>query len=154
MPQPAIALVDLSVAAGTRRLLDHASLSVAKGELCLIVPVFDGIDIVDLAACSVRDRRIATRRDVGMALGRLFIARAAERQSRLALFADPLPWLKAGGRGAVVLDWSCAGFLFDGVPEIACCPPDLARRVHATTRRMARPPRLFFPKQRIFKHAA
>lgn len=124
------------------------------GHACLIVPVFEGSDIVDLAACSFRSRRIATRRDVGMVLGERFVAHAIAQQGRLPLFADPWRWVRAGRRGAVILDWSCAGFLLDGVPEIACCSPSLARRVHATTRRMARPPRLFFPNQRIFRHAA
>jgi hypothetical protein len=119
------------------------------GEACLIVPVFKGYDMVDLAACSFRDRRVATRRDVGMVLGERFVARAVERQCCLTLFADPWRWLRADRRGAVVLDWNCAGFLLDGVPEIVCDEPSLARRVHATTRRMADPPRLFIPKQRI-----
>ena len=119
------------------------------GDACLIVPVFEGEDIVDLAACSFRSRRVATRRDVGMALGLCCIIRAAERQSRLALFDDPWRWVSAGRRGAVILDWNCAGFLLDGVHEIVCCSPSLARRVHATTRRMTDPPRLLIPKQRI-----
>jgi hypothetical protein len=119
------------------------------GHACLIVPVFKGYDMVDLAACSYLDRRIATRRDVGMVLGERFVARAVERQCLLRLFADPWRWLRAGRRGAVVLDWSSTGFLFDGVPGIVCDEPSHARRVHATTRRMADPPRLFFPKQRI-----
>jgi hypothetical protein len=118
------------------------------GDACLIVPVFDGDDIVDLAACSFRGRRVATRREVGMALGRRFIARAAEQQCLLTLHADPLDWVRAGRRGAVVLDWSAVGFLLDGVHEIVCRSPSLARRVHATTRRMADPPRLLIPKQR------
>ena len=118
------------------------------GEACLIVPVFEGEHIVDLAACSFRSRRVATRRDVGMALGLCCFITAAERQSPLALFDDPLSWVRAGRRGAVILDWNCAGFLLDGVHEIVCCSSSLARRVHATTRRMADPPRLFIPGQR------
>jgi hypothetical protein len=118
------------------------------GEACLIVPVFEGDDIVDLAACSFRGRRVATRRDVGMVLGRRFVAHAAREQTRLTLYADPWRWVSAGRRGAVVLDWSSAAFLLDGVHEIACCSSSLARRVHATTRRMADPPRLFIPNHR------
>src|SRR5271154_3421267 len=73
------------------------------GHVCLIVPVFEDGDIVDLAACSLRGRRVATRRDVGLALGERFIAHAARRQGRLALFADPWCWVSAGRHGAVVL---------------------------------------------------
>ena len=119
------------------------------GHCCLIVPVFDGGDIVDLAACSFRGRRVATRRDVGIVLGAAHIARAVAQQSRLSLFADPWRWVSAGRCGAVVLDWSSAAFALDGVHEIACDSVSLARRVHATTLRRTDPPRLLFPKQRI-----
>ena len=118
------------------------------GDACLIVPVFEGDDIVDLAACSFRGRRVATRRHVGLALGERFIAHAIEKQVRLTLFADPWRWVSAGRRGAVVLDWSRASLVFDGINEVVCDTPSLARRVHATTRRMADPPRLFIPNQR------
>ena len=118
------------------------------GDACLIVPVFEGCDIVDLAACSFRGRRVATRRQVGLALGERFIAHSVQKQARLALFADPWRWVSAGRRGAVVLDWSRAALVFDGINEVVCDSPSLARRVHATTRRMADPPRLLIPNQR------
>lgn len=111
----------------------------------LIVPVFndDGL-IDDLVACRVTDRRIATRHGLARALGENWIDLAVMRRTRLRLHADPLRWLMNGRYGAVVLDWSRAGFIFDGVEEIICDSPSLANRVHATTRRMTHPPRLHF----------
>jgi hypothetical protein len=124
------------------------------GTAALIVPVYDGYDIVDLAACRLRDRRLATRRRVGLALGEDRIADAVAHQRRLLLFADPVRWLASHRCGAVMLDWSRASFLFDGLHEIVCESRSLAGRVHATTRRMADPPRLLVYQERTFKHAA
>jgi hypothetical protein len=111
------------------------------GDGALIVPVFDDGLIVDLVACRVVDRRIATRHRAARALGEDWIDLAALNRSRLALFSDPLRWLLAGRRGAVVLDWRQAPFLFGDVDWITCDSPALADRVHAATRRMPRPPR-------------
>jgi hypothetical protein len=111
------------------------------GDGALIVPVFDDSLIVDLVACRVADRHIATRQGAARALGEDWIDLAALIRSRLALFSDPLRWLMAGRRGAVVLDWRQAPVLFDGIDRITCDSPALASRVHAATRRMARPPR-------------
>jgi hypothetical protein len=124
------------------------------GEAALIVPVCEGHHIVDLVACRLRDRRLATRRNVALALGEERVAEAVDRQGRLLLFNDPLRWLASDACGAVVLDWSRAASLFDGLPEIVCETTSLARRVHATTRRLADPPRLLVYQERKFKHAA
>jgi hypothetical protein len=124
------------------------------GRAALIVMVNEGFSIVDLAACSLCERRIATRRDVGLALGGDYIARAIAEHGTLRLFADPWRWTSAGRAGAVLLDWRRALFVFDGVREIACDDAALARRVHATTRRMADPPRITFRQKRTNGHAA
>lgn len=126
----------------------------AGGEPALIVPVADGGCLCDLAACGLRGRRVATRLRAGLVLGEAFIAQASATQGRLVLYDDPWRWTSARRRGAVLLDWSRAAFLFDGVGEIACCSAALARRVHAVTRRLSDPPRLLFPKPRSFGHAA
>ena len=112
------------------------------GDGALIVPVFDDGLIVDLVACRVIDRRIATRHGAARALGEDWIDRAALNRSRLALFSDPLRWLMAGRRGAVVLDWRQAPLLFDGVEAIACDSPALMRRVDTATHRMAKRPQI------------
>jgi hypothetical protein len=111
------------------------------GDGALIVPAFDDGLIVELVACRVADRHIATRRGAARALGEDWIDLAVLNRSRLTLFSDPLRWLIAGRRGAVVLDWRQAPFLFDGVDRISCDSSALASRVHAATRLMARPPK-------------
>jgi hypothetical protein len=114
------------------------------GDCALIVPVFDDGKLIDLVACRPTDYRIATRHGIARALGENWIDLAVLHRARLPLYSDPLRWLMNGRRGAVVLDWSQAGFLFDGLEGITCDSPALANRVHATTRRMSHPPRLHF----------
>ncbi len=115
---------------------------VLGGDCALIVPVFDDGVLADLVACRIADRQIATRYGIARALGEDWIDLAVLRRTRLPLYSDPLRWLMSGRRGAVILDWSQAGFLLDGLEGITCDSPALANRVHATTRRMTSPPRL------------
>jgi hypothetical protein len=112
------------------------------GDGALILPAFDGGIVIDLAACRIRDRHVATRYGVARALGEEAIAQAILQRTPLSLLSDPLRWLMAGRRGAVVLDWSQAPPLFDGLEEIACDSPALASRVNAATRRTARLPEI------------
>jgi hypothetical protein len=113
------------------------------GDGALIVPVFDDGLIVDLVACRVIDRRIASRHGAARALGEDWIDRAILHRTPLALFSDPLRWLMAGRRGTVVLDWRKVSFLLNGVEAVACDSPALASRIRAATRRMARPPKSY-----------
>ena len=117
---------------------------ISGGDSALIVPVFEDGRIIDLVACRISDRFTATRHGIARALGEDWIERAVLRKTRLRLHSDPVRWLVNGRYGAVVLDWSQAGFLFDGLEGIVCDSPSLANRVHATTRRMTHPPRLYF----------
>jgi len=115
------------------------------GDGALIVPVFDDGLIVDLVACRVIDRRIATRHGAARALGEDWIDRAILHRTPLALFSDPLHWLMAGRHGAVVLDWRKAPFLFDGVEAVACDSPALASRVRSATHQMTKRPQIRLP---------
>lgn len=124
------------------------------GASALIVPVIERGEVIDLVACRLSDRRIATRCEIGSALGLDRIAAATCASGRLLLFTDPLSWLMSHYCGAVLLDWRRVPFLLDGIPEIVCESASLARRVHATTRRMARPPRLLVYRERTARHAA
>jgi len=98
--------------------------------------------LVDLVACRLRDRRIATRVGNARALGEDWINLAVLQGIRLPLHSDPLRWLVRGRRGAVIVDWWCAASLLDGVMAVTCDCRSLAKRVHAATRRMHRPPRI------------
>jgi hypothetical protein len=118
--------------------------SFEQGEAAAIMPASDEEGLIDLVACRLRDRRIATRRRNARALGEHWIEVALFHHLALPLFADPLRWLANDMRGVVILDWSQIGFVLDGLDAVVCDSPSLAKRVHDTTRRMARPPRLRF----------
>jgi hypothetical protein len=114
------------------------------GRSAAIVPVFDDGALIDLAACRLADRRVATRRGIARALGEPSIEVAIDRRVALPLFADPLHWLTGNGAGAVILDWTQTGLLLDGIESVICASRSLAKRVHDTTRRMFHPPRIHF----------
>ena len=123
------------------------------GDAALIVPVLDDGELVDLVACRLSDRRIATRCGNARVLGGEWIDAAVEKGWLLPLHSDPCGWLCNGRRGAVIVDWSRASAILDGVEALVCTSRSLAARVHATTRRMIRPPRIHFV-QRSTRHVA
>jgi hypothetical protein len=126
-----------------------------SGQPALIVGAWDRAEraLLDLVACRLLDRRVATRRGNARAIGEEWVDRAIEHEMALPLFADPINWLAAGTIGTVIVDWSQAGFILDGVADVICRSRSLAARVHATTRRMHQPPRIHFV-QRSLLHAA
>ncbi len=125
-----------------------------EGDGALIVSASRRLRIVDLVACRLKDRRIATRLGTAAVLGEDWLDLARREGMRLPLFSDPLRWLAAGQRGAVILDWYLVPALLDGVPAIGCDSPALARRVHTLTRRLAAPPTLHLWPKRSPAHAA
>lgn len=120
-----------------------------EGQPALIVSDGPDEDPCDLVACRLGDRRMASRLDNVVALGEERIAEAREERSPLVLYADPFSWLECGGDGAVIVDWSRVGLLFDYIDCVICENRSLAARVHATTRGMAWPPRIRFAHWRI-----
>lgn len=124
------------------------------GEAAVIQPVSDAHGVVDLVACALDGRRVATRKGIARAFGEDWIEACIDHQAALPLLADPLGWLLIGRRGTAIVDWSQTASLLDGVPEVLCQTQSLARRVHSTTRRMFQPPRLTYVLKRRIRHAA
>ena len=85
-----------------------------------------------------------------------------EREKLTHIFSSPLGRAKATASRAakrlgiepVILDWTQADYILDGVRTVLCDSRALARRVHATTRRMSWPPRLTYILERSLRHAA
>jgi hypothetical protein len=107
--------------------------------LCLIVAVRDTVrtddhaprthdGLVDLVACSLEDNSFARRLGHALFLGAGAVLRAGARGRPLHVYPDPLAWVNAGGRGAVLLQWRGAyppPELVD-VPSLVCHDSQLA----------------------------
>jgi hypothetical protein len=121
-----------------------------EGDGAAIVPVFEHPygGLIDLVAHRVRDARIATRRGNASVLGERWVECARQSGIELPVYSHPLRWMANRCCGAVIVDWTQTGFILDGVAAVACDSLSLARRIHDTTRRMSRPPRLLFAQQR------
>jgi hypothetical protein len=93
----------------------------AFGEFSCILPAFDGEGLVDLVAWSPRSGRIASRLGIVGLLGEGQAERAAANLAGvpLPIWRTPLDWLRAGRRGVVMVDRSCAAHLLGGLPVCA-----------------------------------
>ena len=120
----------------------------ADGRPAIIVPVFDGAELVDLTATSLETRRTLTREGVAWVLGQDALDRAMESDAPVQLFGDPIEWLRNCCRGAVVLNWNAARFSLADLPGIACASDLLAKRVHGVLRQSLRIPPLFVREER------
>ncbi len=103
------------------------------GRLAVIIPAYDtipgnldanaeahGEHLVDLVAVDLdRPERFWRRRGEALVLGAAFLDIAGYEGEPVPIFKTPLSWLRSGGAGVVVLDWSWARGLLLGVELIA-----------------------------------
>lgn len=120
-----------------------------EGKPAIIAPAYDTFgELIDLVAHRLCDKRIATRRGLASVLGEEWLEAVRRHRVDLLLHGDPMGWLVNEARGVVILDWSRVPSLLDGIECVVCASASLAKRVHDTTRRMHRPPRLQFIKEK------
>jgi len=108
------------------------------GAPVLVVPVGiqseSGWDvIVDLVAFRARDpAKWWGRTGNGVLLNPEGLRRAEHFNELLPVWSSPLSWLRSGGQGVVVLEWSAhLPFWFAGVNALACEDHALARRLES-----------------------
>jgi hypothetical protein len=109
----------------------------ARGELgkaAIIVPSAADGALVDLVSQSLGSGKLRTRLDVAAVVGADEIEQAKIAGRPLLVFDTLTTWLRAGCRGAVVVDWHRAGAELDGVRAILT-PQRLAQRLHNATAR-------------------
>ncbi len=92
------------------------------GLIAVIIPAYDTVpglvgaraerhveELRDLVAIDVADPdRFWRRRGEVLVLGNAFLEIAAETRAPVPVFSNPMSWLRAGGAGIVVLDWTYA----------------------------------------------
>lgn len=113
------------------------------GRPALIVPYFEGGELVDLVATGFATRTCRTRDGLCVALGTDQIEQARWNEGQLRLYSDPLEWLQHGRQGACVVDWRAARHALADVPAIACSSDMLAARVEKAMRQPVRLPALY-----------
>jgi len=119
-----------------------------SGIAALIVPAIKDGMLIDLVACSLANRNFRTRLGIARAVGEDDIVIARQSGVRLPLFEDPLHWLRGGGRGAVIIDWTQVQFALAGVLGVACQSKDLAVHLEAHRDAALRLPRIYFEEVR------
>lgn len=132
------------------------------GTSCLAVPVGvqcdEGWDfLVDILAFQPRNpTRWWLRRGCAAILNPEGVRRAEHFREILAVWSSPLAWLKSGGQGIVILDWSAHLPLWlSGVSAIACETPALAGRVQSALREQTiTTPDVRVIKSEVVSHAA
>lgn len=120
-----------------------------SGAAACVVPVFTGgpvgqlWDVVDLVAFTVdQPARWWLRKGNGVLLGPDWPDYCTTlANDPLPLFSTPLYWLRAGGRGSCVVDWSAHLPLhLRGVQNIVCDSTALAKRLHKAVHKSERTP--------------
>jgi hypothetical protein len=113
------------------------------GKPAIIVPVFDGGELIDLTATGLETRRTVTRLGIASVLGQVAIDCAKDSETYVYLFSDPIEWLRNRCAGAVVLDWSVARYELADLPGIACATEFVAARIDKELRQPTHVPPLF-----------
>lgn len=103
----------------------------SSGTEAILVPVHDRLGAwVDTLAYHLSNpaRWALQFDDATPILGAAELAHAAFHHDPIVLQPTPEAWLRAGGRGVVILNWGCAlRDLFDGVGEVRCAHPLLKK---------------------------
>lgn len=116
------------------------------GDSAFVVAAEEGGALLDLVACRLGDRSVATRLGVAGVLGADWIYYARWTGTRLPLFNDPFGWLQAGSVGAVIVDWGRGPSALEGVSSISCASKSLARRLRCALMKEGLRPAIFYER--------
>lgn len=121
------------------------------GDGAVIVAAEANGELVDLVACRLRDRTMATRLGHAAILGDDAIEASRGSGRSLVLWHDAFAWMHAGFLGAVMLDWRQARWILADVPGVICSSKALATKLHAAMKVPERLPAISYAEAR---HAA
>jgi hypothetical protein len=123
------------------------------GMAALIVPACEEGAIVDLVAQRLGDGRVLCRLGAVDLLGWDELQIARDSGGPLLVYRDVLTWLRAHGRGTVILDWARAHRHLDGLGTLLCSERS-APLLHRATRRCRPVPTIGILRPREARHAA
>ena len=114
------------------------------GRSAIIVPAFEGGELVDLIAEGLASRRLLPRTGAATMIGHDAVECAKALREPLFVFDRPSGWLRGHCLGVVVLNWNI-GFELEGVRRIACTV-SIADRLYTATRRYWPRPIIIIPR--------
>jgi hypothetical protein len=121
----------------------------------LIVPAIETLHLVDLVAVSLETGALRTRYGIADYIGYNAILHRSADNEPVPVFEDALSWLRGGGDGIFIVDWTHIHTHLQGLPGLVCQTPALAQRIkRAFEQAVPCPPLLVASDQKESRHAA
>ena len=121
----------------------------------LILPAIEVRSVVDLVAVSLETGAVRTRYGIAEMLGARELFHRSEDGEPVPVFEDALSWLRGGGDGIFILDWTRIHVPLQGLPGLVCQTPALAQRIkRAFEQAIPCPPLLVASDPKESRHAA
>jgi hypothetical protein len=95
----------------------------------VIVPAIEALHLVDLVAVSLKTGAVRTRYGIADYIGHNALLRRADDGEPVPVFEDALSWLRGGGDGIFIVDWTAIHMHLRGLPGLVCQTPALAQRI-------------------------
>jgi hypothetical protein len=121
----------------------------------LIVPAIELLHVVDLVAVSLETGALRTRYGIAEYIGHNALDDRSADGEPVPVFEDALSWLRGGGDGIFIVDWTHIHSRLQGLPGLVCQTPALAQRIkRAFEQAVPCPPLLVASDQKESRHAA
>jgi len=125
------------------------------GTTALIVPAIENLSLVDLVAISLETGAVRTRYGIAEYVGHNVLRDCEWDREPLAVFEDAVSWLRAGGNGVWLFDWTHVHHHLHSLPQLVCQTASLARRIkQAFEQAIPCPPLLVSSDTQEISHAA
>jgi hypothetical protein len=95
----------------------------------LILPAIEIFSVVDLVAVSLETGAVRTRYGIADYIGDPALFHRSQDSEPVPVFEDALSWLRGGGDGIFILDWTRIHVPLQGLPGLVCQTPALAQRI-------------------------
>lgn len=125
------------------------------GTLALILPAIENFTLIDLLAVSLETGALRTRYGIADYLGHNALDFRRWQGEPVAVFEDPVSWLRHGGEGVFIVDWRHIVRELAGVAQLVCQTPALALRIkQAFEQAIPCPPLLVSSDRKESRHVA
>lgn len=121
----------------------------------LILPAIEALHLVDLVAVSLETGALRSRYGLVDYIGHNALSHRCDDGEPVPVFEDALSWLRGGGDGIFIVDWTHIHSHLRGLPGLVCQTQALAQRIkRAFEQAVPCPPLLVASDQKESRHAA